>query len=524
MRKQFYVISFFILFSQAVIGQFAPWVLWTFALTIPLFFLGIYETLQTSRTLLRNYPIVGRGRYWMEVLRPKIYQYFIESDTDGTPISRIYRSVVYERAKEQMNSTPFGTQLNVYEPGYEWINHSIYPKKASHNAHLDMRVVFGGKDCKQPYSMSVLNISAMSFGALSANAVESLNLGAKTGGFAHNTGEGSISIYHERHGGDLIWQVGTGYFGCRDKDGNFCAESFRARSALSSVKMIEVKLSQGAKPGHGGILPASKNTPEIAAARLVQPYTTVESPPAHSAFNGPLGLLEFIAQLRDLSCGKPIGFKLCMGNLKEFEEICQQMIKSGIRPDFITIDGGEGGTGAAPLEFSNSIGTPLVEGLSSADNLLRRYGLRNEIRLIASGKILTGFDMVKAMALGADTCNSARGMMLALGCIQALTCNSNHCPTGIATQDKQLMKGLAVSDKFKRIANFHKHTVESAAEIISAAGLTCFTDLHREHIWRRISRTEVKNYADLFPIPETGSAIRPSLPKEENAGARSAPN
>ncbi|PIP94949.1 MAG: FMN-binding glutamate synthase family protein [Bdellovibrio sp. CG12_big_fil_rev_8_21_14_0_65_39_13] len=507
MRKQFYWISFIVLTLQAVESWYYHPFAWTFLFTLPTFAWGMFEAKQTSRTLLRNYPILGRGRYIMEILRPKIYQYFIESDTDGTPISRIYRSVVYQRAKEQLSSTPFGTQLDVYQPGYEWINHSIYPKDLRNLDTSKLRIVVGGRDCKQPYNASILNISAMSFGALSPTAIESLNWGAKDGGFSHNTGEGGISPYHLKHGGDLIWQIGTGYFGCRDDLGNFLPEAFKERAHLPNVKMIEIKLSQGAKPGHGGILPKEKNTPEIAKIRLVKPHTSVHSPSCHTAFSGAEGLLQFVKQLRDLSGGKPVGFKLCLGQPEEFQDICKAMVKTQILPDFITVDGGEGGTGAAPLEFSNFVGTPLRDGLVKVVDLLKAYNLRSEIKVIASGKILTGFDIVRTMALGADMCNSARGMMLALGCIQALTCNSNHCPTGVATQAPHLFKGLVVTDKFKRVSHFHQHTLEAVAELIAAAGLDSSTQLTRSLIWRRLSPTEVRSYSQIYPDVTPGSSL-----------------
>lgn len=505
MRKQFYWFAAILIITQSIFSYYYHNLLWSFAFSIPLVVWGMYESLQTTRTLLRNFPILGRGRYIMEILRPKIYQYFIESDTDGTPISRIYRSVVYQRAKEQLSSTPFGTQLDVYQTGYEWINHSIYPKDLKNLDLTKLRVKIGGKDCKKPYSASILNISAMSFGALSPTAIESLNWGAKVGNFAHNTGEGGLSPYHLKHGGDIIWQIGTGYFGCRDESGKFNPQAFAERAKLDNVKMIEIKLSQGAKPGHGGILPAEKNTPEIATIRLVKPRTTVHSPSCHSAFKGPEGLLNFVAQLRELSGGKPVGFKLCVGRPEEFEDICKAMISTKILPDFITIDGGEGGTGAAPLEFSNFVGTPLRDGLVFVVNMLKSYGLKNDIKVIVSGKILTGFDIVKNIALGADACNSARGMMLALGCIQALTCNSNHCPTGVATQDPHLYKGLVVTDKHLRVAHFHQHTMESVAELIAAAGLDGTHELNRKLIYRRMSPTEVKNFAEIYPEANYGS-------------------
>jgi len=507
MRREFYWVSFFILLTQAIGTWFYHFLGWSFLVSIPLFIWGMYEAKQTTRTLLRNFPILGRGRYIMEILRPKIYQYFIESDTDGTPISRIYRSVVYQRAKEQLASTPFGTQLDVYQTGYEWINHSIYPKDLRKLDISKLRVLVGGKECKQPYNASILNISAMSFGALSPTAVESLNWGAKDGGFAHNTGEGGISPYHLKHGGDIFWQIGTGYFGCRDDQGNFFPEAFKERAQLPNVKMIEIKLSQGAKPGHGGILPKEKNTVEIAKIRLVKPHTSVHSPSCHTAFSGAEGLLQFVKQLRELSGGKPVGFKLCVGQPEEFEEICRAMVKTQILPDFITVDGGEGGTGAAPLEFSNFVGTPLREGLVIVVDLLKAYDLKKDIKVIASGKILTGFDIVRTMALGADMCNSARGMMLSLGCIQALTCHSNHCPTGVATQNPQLYRGLVVTDKYKRVSHFHQHTLEAVAELIAAAGLNSSTELKRKLIWRRLSPTEVRSYSQIYPDVTPGSAL-----------------
>jgi glutamate synthase domain-containing protein 2 len=462
---------------------------------------------QKPHTIMRNFPIVGRGRYIMEVLRPKIYQYFIESDTDGTPISRIVRSVVYQRAKEQLSTTPFGTQLNVYEPGYEWINHSLRPKDIDSIDPTSLRVNVGSDKCSKPYSLSLFNVSAMSFGALSKNAIEALNRGANLGGFAHNTGEGAISPYHQKGGGDLIWQIGTGYFGCRTPEGNFSPTSFRERAELDQVKMIEIKISQGAKPGHGGILPASKNTPEIALTRQVAAGIEVQSPSYHKAFHDDDSLLDFIEQLRELSGGKPIGIKLCMGNPWEFEALIAHMQKRNTYPDFITIDGGEGGTGAAPLEFSNSIGMSLVDGVVICSDFLVKYGLREKVRILAAGKVLTGFDIVKIIALGADACYSARGMMLALGCIQALECNNNHCPTGVATQDPSLYVGLDPVDKGKRVFHYHQHTLESVAEIIAATGLESSEELHRHHIWRRITPTEIRSYAEIFPeVKEVGAA------------------
>lgn len=498
MRTKFIIASLAIFAIQGTWAYYWQPATITFIVTLPIFITGIYEILQKEHTLMRNYPILGRMRYVMEVLRPKIYQYFVESDTDGTPINRITRSVVYQRAKKTLSTTPFGTQLDVYAPGYEWVNHSMNPLNPNEIRTDELRVLIGKDRCEKPYSLSIFNVSAMSFGALSANAIASLNWGARVGGFAHNTGEGSISEYHLKHGGDLIWQIGTGYFGCRASDGTFDAEQFEQRAQLESVKMIEIKLSQGAKPGHGGILPGKKNTPEIAKARGVTPWHEVDSPPRHSAFSSPQEMLQFIVMLRTLSGGKPVGIKLCFGIPEEFEELCIAMKKSNIVPDFITIDGGEGGTGAAPLEFSNSIGTALRDGLVRAVDYLKEYGLRDKIAVLASGKIMTGFDIIRAVALGADACYSARGMMLALGCIQALECNKNTCPAGIATQDKSKMKGLVVEKKYLRVANFHHETVQAAAEILGAMGLAHTREIKPNHIWRRISVSESKTYAELY--------------------------
>lgn len=507
MRRQFLTVSLVVFIFQFALLFVTQSLNWLFVFTVPLFLLGVYDMFQAHHTIISNFPIAGRLRYVMEVLRPKIYQYFIESDTDGTPISRIYRSVVYQRAKDTLSTTPFGTQLDVYETGYEWINHSMNPLNPTEAQETTMRVNVGGEKCLKPYSLSIFNISAMSFGALSSNAIMALNRGAKHGGFAHNTGEGSISEYHLRYGGDIIWQVGTGYFGCRAEDGGFDAEKFKERAHLESVKMIELKLSQGAKPGHGGILPASKNTKEIAHARGVAPFTEVDSPPGHRAFRGLDGMIDFIQKLRDLSGGKPIGIKLCFGIPEEFEELCKIMVKKNILPDFITIDGGEGGTGAAPIEFSNSIGMSLRDGLIMATDLLREYGLRDKIKILASGKILTGFDIIRCISLGADACYSARGMMLALGCIQALECNKNTCPAGVATQNKALVRGLVVEDKYVRVANFHRKTVESVSEILGAVGIHHTNELNRSHVWRRVSPTIARTYEQLFPTKVMGSKL-----------------
>jgi glutamate synthase domain-containing protein 2 len=353
----------------------------------------------------------------------------------------------------------------------------------------------------------------MSFGSLSKPALQALNKGASLGGFYHNTGEGGISPYHLEHGGDLVWQIGTGYFGCRAEDGNFDPEQFVKQANQDSVKMIEIKLSQGAKPGHGGILPASKNTPEIAKIRGVEPGTQVDSPPFHRAFTTPLELVEFIQQLRELSGAKPIGFKLAIGRKSEFVALCKAMVHLNTTPDFITVDGGEGGTGAAPLEYSNSIGSPLREALAFVDDCLTGYGLREQVKIIASGKVISGFHLVKNLSLGADACNSARGMMMALGCVQSLTCNTNHCPTGVATQDPKLSRGLVASEKSQRVFQFHRKTVHAAVDILSSAGLSSPTEANRTHIFRRVNQQEIKRYDQIFPLLTSGCMINDNIPK-----------
>lgn len=519
MRKQFLTAVILIPAIILLLALVYPPVLWTFVVIAPLAVLGLHDYLQTNHAVKRNFPLIGRFRYLFEAIRPEIYQYFIESETDGRPFGRDKRALVYRRAKNVRETVPFGTLDDVYAVGYEWINHSITPLE---NHPEEMRVTVGGPDCRQPYSASILNISAMSYGSLSSNAVLALSGGAKLGNFAHNTGEGGISPYHFDGGGDLIWQIGTGYFGCRSDDGNFNPDLFAQYANREQVKMVEIKLSQGAKPGHGGILPAAKLTPEIAAIRHVPLGQDVISPPAHTAFSTPIGLLQFVAQLRELSNGKPIGFKLCIGKRREFLAICKAMVETGITPDFITVDGGEGGTGAAPLEFSNYVGTPLVEGLIFVHNALVGYGVRDRIRVIATGRVTSGFDMIKRLALGADMCASARGMMLALGCIQALRCNSNHCPVGVATQDPNLMAGLVPSDKKVRVYNFHKHTLRSASELMGAAGIAHPSELRPWHILRRTSPTEIHHYGEIFDFVDPGELLREPLPPSYARACRAA--
>ncbi|EIA08036.1 FMN-binding glutamate synthase family protein [Flavobacterium frigoris] len=453
--------------------------------------IGLMNSLQQRHAILRNFPVLGYFRYIFEGIAPEIQQYFIERTTDGKPFSRNERSLAYQRAKNIDATTPFGTQLDINQSNYEGIRHSVFPAKVNHELP---RIVVGGPDCKQPYSASLLNISAMSFGSLSENAIIALNKGAQKGNFYHNTGEGGLTEFHLQ-GGDVTWQIGTGYFGCRTDEGNFDAEKFTEKSNLPSVKMIEIKLSQGAKPGHGGVLPASKNTEQIAKIRGVKPHTTILSPPSHTAFNNAEGLIKFVAQLRELSNGKPVGFKLCIGQTNEFELICQEMILQNCFPDFVTIDGAEGGTGAAPLEFSDGVGMPFEPALIFANKILIRLNIRDKIRVIGSGKIISGYSILRAIAMGADMCNSARGFMFSLGCIQALRCNTNNCPTGVATQDKMLMKGLVVTDKSERVFYYHKNTLHAANELLAAAGKSSYNEIDGSIFMRG---DEFAHLADLY--------------------------
>jgi len=511
-RAVFVATAVFACGGIAAVGYFRPSAWWGGLLVAPIILLGVVDMFQKKRALRRNFPVIAHARYIFEMIRPEIQQYFVESNIDGRPFNREDRSLVYQRAKGALDSLPFGTQRDVYEVGYEWINHSMVPVDP---ANKNPRVLIGEGRCAKPYSASILNISAMSFGSLSGNAIEALNRGAQAGDFAHNTGEGSISPHHLK-GGDLVWQIGTGYFGCRTPDGGFDPEQFRERASLDVVKMIEIKISQGAKPGHGGILPAAKITPEVAKIRAVPLGADVISPPAHSTFSTPKELLEFVAELRELSGGKPVGFKLCVGKRREFLAICKAMHETGHVPDFITVDGGEGGTGAAPFEFSNRLGTPLVDGLTFVHNALVGVGLRDEIKVIASGKISSGFGVVRMLALGADICNAARSMMLSLGCIQARKCNNNECPVGVATQDPALTIGLDVEEKWRRVARFHEETVEAAVELMGAAGLTTPEDLRPWHIVRRVSQLETRHYGEMVNYLSPGELLEESRPPGYN--------
>ncbi|MFM8625148.1 MAG: FMN-binding glutamate synthase family protein [Betaproteobacteria bacterium] len=489
---------------------------WIFLIAGLLTLRGVLDLNQTHHAITRNYPVIGHMRFLLEFIRPEIRQYFIESDRESAPFSRAQRSLVYQRAKGAPDNRPFGTQLDVGENGYEWINHSLQPSRLS---ETDFRVWIGGEPgrpsnsrspCTQPYQASVFNISAMSFGSLSANAILALNQGAKLGGFAHDTGEGSISRHHREHGGDLIWEIGSGYFGCRNPDGSFNAERFEANARSPQVKMIEIKMSQGAKPGHGGVLPGAKVTPEIAEARGVPVGVTCVSPASHSAFSTPVELMHFIARLRELSGGKPTGFKLCIGHPWEWFAMVKAMLETGITPDFIVVDGAEGGTGAAPVEFTDHVGTPVQEGLLLVHNTLVGVGLRDRIRIGAAGKVTSAFDIARLMALGADWCNAARGFMMALGCIQAQTCHTGECPTGVTTQDPLRQRALVPQSKAQRVHNFHRSTLHALQELVQAAGLKHPGEITAEHIMRRVSDTEVQPLSRLIPHLEAGTLLSSS--------------
>ncbi len=494
-RQGFFTISIASILLVALLSLIWPAVLLLLFIIVPFFILGIYDVTQKKKTVLRLYPVIGHIRYMLEYIRPEIQQYFIESDTNGMPISREFRTLVYQRAKGARDTRPFGTVFDVNRQGYEWINHSLSPHKSPEK---NPRIVFGENNCSQPYSASPLNISAMSYGALSKAAIMALNKGAKAGNFAHNTGEGGVSPYHLKHGGDLIWQIGTGYFGCRSPDGGFSEEGFTKMATRNSIKMIEIKLSQGAKPGHGGILPAAKVTQEIADIRHVEMGEDVISPPTHSEFSNAIGLLEFVAKLRKASAGKPVGFKLCIGLKVEFLSICKAMLETGISPDFITVDGSEGGTGAAPIEFTNSVGMPLIDAVNFVNSALLGVGLRSKIKLIAAGKVISAFQMIKIMALGADTVNSARGMMFALGCIQSRHCNTDACPTGIATQNPARYNAVNINDKSQRVAQFHRSMIHHLVDLLTAAGLGHSDEVKPHHINRRVSGAEIKSYNEIY--------------------------
>lgn len=476
-------------------------------LFVPLVLLGIYDYFQPRHSILRNYPIAGRMRFLLEGMGPELHQYLVENDTDGRPFDRDTRSVIYERAKAVGDKKPFGTEHDVYEQGYTWLTHSIAPRPMVANPTEDLRVRVGGEQCTRPYDASVLNISAMSFGALGEAAVRAMNRGAKQGNFAHDTGEGGYSRYHRENEGDVIWQIGTGYFGCRDANGDFDPEAFRETASLPAVKMIEIKVSQGAKPGHGGILPAAKVTAEIAEARMVPEAQDVFSPTYHKAFSTPLEMVAFIAQLRELSGGKPVGFKICIGDPREFLGVVKAMIQAETYADFIVVDGGEGGTGAAPLEFSDSLGSPLGEGLLVVQNGLVGSGIRDRFKIGASGKMVTASAMARSMAMGADWCNSARAFMFAVGCIQSQRCHTNRCPVGVTTQDAKLQRALIVPDKAERVYNYHRNTVHALAEMIAAMGLDHTAELQPHHVVRRVTQFQALALTEIYDFVKPGAFL-----------------
>src|SRR6201993_4617986 len=466
-----------------------------FAVCAILSAIGIWDLLQTKHSIRRNYPILAHIRFMLEKIRPEIRQYFLESETDGTPFNRSKRAVAYQRAKGALDKRPFGTQQDIYSTNFEWIIHSIVPCPVE---GYDFRVTVGGTDCRKPYALSLFNVSAMSFGSLSANAIMALNRGAKLGNFAHDTGEGSISQYHRVHGGDLVWEIGSGYFGCRDDKGRFSEGRFVANATDPQVKMVEIKLSQGAKPGHGGVLPGPKVTLEIAAARGGVPWVDCISPATHAAFSTPVEMMRFVERLRTLSGGKPTGFKLCIGHPWEWFGIAKGVPETRLPPDFIVVDGAEGGTGAAPLEFTDHVGAPLQEGLLLVHNTLVGLDLREHIRLGASGKVISAFDMARILAMGADWCNAARGFMFAVGGVQSRSCHTDRCPTGVATQDPRRQRALVVEDKSQRVFHFHQNTLHALGELTGAAGLTHPNELRPRHIVRRVSNDEIRLMSDLY--------------------------
>ena len=490
--------------STGILGlillAFGQWI-WAVAAFV-LFGLGVIDIRQPHQAVRRNYPLTGRLRYALEYIRPEIRQYFLENDEEKIPFSRNQRALVYQRSKIQNDKRGFGSIKDMYSSGAEWIGHSVVP---THPDPAGFRVRVGGSACAKPYDISVFNISAMSFGSLSANAIMALNRGAKMGGFAHDTGEGSVSPYHRTHGGDLIWEIGSGYFGCRTPDGHFDPEKFAAQAASDQIKMIEIKLSQGAKPGHGGVLPAAKVSQEISETRGVPMGADCVSPASHPEFSTPVELMQFIGRLRELSGGKPVGFKLCIGQVWEWFGIAKAMVKTGITPDFIVLDGAEGGTGAAPVEFSDHVGMPMRDGLRLVHNTLVGLGLRDQIKVGASGKVVSAFDIARCLALGADWCNSARGFMFALGCIQSRSCHTDHCPTGVATQDPLRQRALVVTDKAERVRNFHRNTLANLADLLGSAGLNHPDQVTESHIMLRDGSGQAKPLSTVLPHVSSGA-------------------
>ena len=490
---------------------FVPLLRWGLILFVPLLGIALWDFIQPKHTLRRNFPLLARVRWIMEDLRPYAQAYVVESDLEGRPFSHQARALVYARAKGQLDSHPMGTEFDVYSDEYEWLSHSITPNdKAPKHWRLDI----GGPDTAKPYSSSLLNISAMSFGSLSARAIEALNLGAKLGNFAHNTGEGSISRHHRGQsgevGGDLVWEIGSGYFGCRAADGSFDPAQFAGNAQDDQVKMIEIKLSQGAKPGHGGVLPGRKVTEEIAEARGILAGQDCLSPAAHSTFSTPIELMHWTAKLRELSGGKPVGMKLCVGKPHEVFALVKAMLETGITPDFITVDGAEGGTGAAPLELSNSVGMPLREGQIMVRNALVGAGLKNRVKIAASGKIHSGAQMAKAFALGADWCNAARPFMFSLGCVQSMQCHTGNCPTGVATQTAWRQEGLVVEDKAPRVARYQEQTLAGLREIVVAMGFDDPWQIGPHDMRERINGVRSDAIDQIYTFVENGQLLEDS--------------
>ncbi|MBC2665239.1 FMN-binding glutamate synthase family protein [Novosphingobium flavum] len=490
--------------AALLIAPYHPHIVWALPVTLPLLALSLLDLFQSEHSLRRNFPASARLRWFFEWLRPFLRSYIVESDLDGRPFSIDERALVYARAKGDVDSHPFGTELDVYSGEYEWLAHSILPNAS---APKDTRVHVGSSQCAKPYQASRFNISAMSFGSLGANAIEALNLGAKLGGFYHDTGEGGLSPYHLKHGGDIVWELGSGYFSCRTAEGKFDPEKFRDRAAHDAVKMTEIKLSQGAKPGHGGMLPGPKVTAEIAGIRGVPQGVNCISPPAHSAFSTPKQLVEFAAKMRDLSGGKPVGIKLCVGFPHELFAVVKAMLETGITLDFIVIDGAEGGTGAAPTELSDRVGMPLREGLVIARNALVGTGLKGQVKLAASGKVASGAALAMNAALGADWCNAARSFMFALGCVQSMNCHKDTCPTGIATQSPARQRGLYVPDKAERVARYHRATLDALHDIVVAAGLDTPDEFRPGHLRQRINVAEMRQMNEIYPFVEEGELL-----------------
>ena len=495
------VLTFILLAFATLKYSIAIWLLIPVTMLI---LVSIWDSVQARHSLRRNYPLVGRARWFFESLRPYLRSYIVESDLDGRPFSHNERALVYARSKDDISSHPFGTELNVYSEEHDWLNHSIFPNE---NIPAEFRIDVGGPQCDRPYSTAILNISAMSFGSLGANAIQALNLGAKMGGFYHDTGEGGFSKYHAQHGGDIVWQLGSGYFGCRDADGNFDAEQFALTANLDAVKMIEIKLSQGAKPGHGGVLPAAKVTDEIAEARNVPMGQDCISPAAHTAFSTPIEMLKFASELRRLSGGKPVGIKLCVGQPHEIFAIMKAMLETRIYLDFVVVDGAEGGTGAAPVELSDKIGTPLREGLILVNNALIGTGLRQHVRVAAAGKVTSGANLAMNTALGADWSNAARGFMFSLGCVQSMKCHTDNCPTGIATQDPKRQRGIVVTDKARRVQRFQQQTAAALRDIVIAMGLESPWQIRPHHLYERLNAVKSSSIDHIYPFLKDGALL-----------------